>query len=68
MKVTIQKDGVSAIDESGNIYKVTGIEILKGEGKPPAFYTVKDHFYKVACPPNTYHQGVLLSDGIIKVR
>ena len=48
MKVTINKDEISASDMSGNLYKIKGILIKKPDGVDDVFYGINTSFCK-AC-------------------
>ncbi len=66
MKVTMMRDGISAKDDKGTVYKVNGLVIKKDRGYD-AFYPTKDRFFKVACPYNTVHEAVELESGEINL-
>jgi hypothetical protein len=68
MKVTILKDGVTAKDEEGNIYKVKGITLKKDDGRNEIFYDNESKFYKVACPSDTVHHADLIKGNEIMLK
>ena len=66
MKVTIRKDGVTAKDQYGNAYSVNGL-VVKKQHKNDVFYSIKDRFFKIACPYNTEHEAIVLGNGKINL-
>jgi hypothetical protein len=68
MKVTILKDGLTAKDVDGNLYKVKGITLKKDDGRNEIFYENTSKFYKVACPSDTVHNADLIKGNEIMLK
>lgn len=68
MKVTVLKDGVTAKDEDGNIYKVKGITLNRIDGKGTIFHENTSKFYKTACPSDTIHNADLIKGNEIMLK
>lgn len=68
MEVEVLKDGKTAKDKEGNIYKIDGISLTRQNrsgSDEPIYYDNKSRFFKVACPSGTFHEVRTEKNGVV---
>jgi len=67
MKVTILDNGITAKDENGKVWNVSGINVKKDNHEGKTFYANDTKFFKVCCPIKTPHQAVVVDDKTVSL-
>ena len=70
MRVVVQKDGISAKDENGTIYKIASLIIEKKNSRNEDIevpYGIDTNFFKTACPSGTEHTAKLTDNEMVNL-